>query len=252
MISFCFSPEGQTFRSRASLHAFLLKNGKGHIDINVFNFTASKDKTITKCQILPSQVKQRKKNKKQQETTQARTEILDPPSYKYKKALSSHKGTNEEIAMSRKDADHNKNDIEEITHVLEFARNKTEETVKCCIQATPSAPVDKLQKCPQRFGLLKEKLFRLAPCSNQNTLIVHKDKLGDSQLSVPTVNVEPASESVGEDKDEQARDEIQIHTKGDDKPASAQDADSHRDVAEEVLPDNTGGSCTPVRDSQNS
>ncbi|XP_070766993.1 methyl-CpG-binding domain protein 4 [Enoplosus armatus] len=251
------SPQGLKFRSRASLHAFLLKDGEGNLDINLFDFTVSKGDDVT----TPSQVKQRRRKKKhadgQQEET---TGILDPPPNKSKRGSSSITCTKEGKVKSAEDTNHINTDIvlEEITHVLEVCSDKTDETVKCCIQAAPSTTVDDitLQKSPHRVGLLREKLLRLAPSSNQqNTFIVHKDEqAADSQPSVPTLIVETATESVSEGEDERGGDEIQIHSQGDNKPNSelVADADSHRHVEEEVLlPDITGGSCTPVRDSQN-
>lgn len=259
---FCLSPQGQKFRSRASLHAFLLKNKDEILDISVFDFTTPKDKSITTPQILPSQVKQRRTKKKladgQQETAQDATEILDPPPNKSKKVPSYRRSTKQEKVKNTKDMKPINTDIvlEEVTHGLEVRGDKTEETEKCCIHVTPSASVQDVrpQNSLQRVGLLREKLFRLAPSSNQNTLIVHEDEKVVSPPSLPTLNVEPATESESEDEDERGRDETQIHSKGDNKPSSEleADADSQRHVEEEVLPDNTGGSCTPVRDSQNS
>lgn len=230
------------------------------MDINLFHFTASKGDGVT----TPSQVKQRRRRKKhadgQQEKTEDVEEILDPPPNKSKRASSSLKSTKEEKEHSVEDTNHLNTGIvlEKITHVHEVCSDKTDETVKCCVQAAPSPTVDdaKLQKSPQRVGLLREKLLRLAPSSEQqNTLVVHEDEQADSQPSVPTLNVEPATESENEGEDERGGDEIQIHSKGDNKPNSKLEAaaDSHRDVGEEVLlPDITGGSCTQVRDSQNS
>ncbi|GAA6216402.1 methyl-CpG-binding domain protein 4 [Lates japonicus] len=245
------SPKGQKFRSRASLHAFLLKNGEGSLDINLFDFTTSRDDVITSSQILPSQIKQKKKHADagQQETTQDATEILDPPPNKSKRASSSCRSTEEETVKSADDTNHTDTEIslEEATHVLEVCRGKTDK---------PSAAVDdvKLQKSPQRVGL-REKLLRLAPSSTQkNTSCVHKEEQTGLQPSVPTVNVEPATESENEGEDEQGREEIQIHSKGDNRPNPETEtgADSRRDVEEEVLlPDIAGRSCTPVRDSQN-
>ncbi|XP_037629864.1 methyl-CpG-binding domain protein 4 [Sebastes umbrosus] len=229
------SPQGKKFRSRSSLHAFLLKDGEGNLDINLFDFTTSKDDVVTTSQLLPSRVKQRRKKKRhadgQQETTEGVTEILDPPPNKSKRASSS----------LRSDAKHKK---------VKSA------TVKCCKQAAPSATEDdvKLQRSPQRAGQLREKLLRLAPSSNQqNTLIVHKDDEKEEDLlpSVPTLNVEPATESENEGEDERGGDEIQ--SEGGNKPNSELEADSYKDEEEEVLlvPDITSGSCTQVRDSQN-
>ncbi|XP_039655815.1 methyl-CpG-binding domain protein 4 isoform X3 [Perca fluviatilis] len=224
------SPQGQKFRSRASLHAFLLKDGEGNLDINLFDFTTSKDNVVTTSQLLPSQVKQRRRKKRHADGQQMTTEDATPPN-KSKRAPSS-------LRSETKD------------------RKVKSATVKCCIQAAPTSTEDdvKLQKSPQS---LREKLLRLAPSSNQqNTLIVHKDEEADSQPSVPTLNVEPAteSESENEGEDERGGDEIQIHSKGDNKSNSELEAvaESHRDEEGEVLlPDITGGGCTPVRDSQN-
>lgn len=63
----CFSsPQGLRFRSRSSLHAFLLENADWNLDINLFDFTASKVTDV-------SSVKQTKAKKKRS------TEILDAP-----------------------------------------------------------------------------------------------------------------------------------------------------------------------------
>lgn len=165
------------------------------------------------------------------------TEILDPPPNKSKRASSTLKKKNIKLSEDAKDIN---TDIalEEIPHVGE-------------IQGAPSPTVDDatVQKSPQRVGLLREKLLRLAPTSNQQkTLIVHKHTQADSQPSVPSLNVEPATESENEGEDERDRDEIQIHRKGDNEPNSEQET-----VEEEVLlPDITSGGCTRVRESQNS
>lgn len=211
------SPQGRKFRSRASLHTFLLKDGEGILDINLFDFTASKGDVVT----VPSQVKQSRRKKKhaagqQEQTTET---VLDSPLTKG------------------------------ITRVLEVCSDK--------IDDKPSTTVDgvKLQKSPQRVGLLREKLLRLAPSSNQqNDFIVHKeDQAADSQPSHTTLNVEAATESANESEDERGEDEIQIHGEGDNEPNSELDAnaDGHWDVEEVLLPDITGGSCTPVSNSQN-
>lgn len=252
-LSFCRSPQGQKFRSRASLHSFLLKNGEGILDISVFDFTTPKDKSIATSTALPSQAKQRTMKKHadgQKEIVQDATKNLHASPKKCKRAPSSCRSTKREKVKRVKNVNNVNTDIvfEEVTH-----RDTTEDTGKCCLQAT----VDdvKPRNSIQKVGLLREKLFRLGPSSNQNTLIVHKDsQQAVSQPSLPALNVEPATESESEGEDERGRDEIRIHSKGDNKPTSEleADADSRWDVEEEVLPDNTDGSCTPVRDSQNS
>lgn len=245
------SPDGQRFRSRASLHAFLLERGEGNLDINFFDFTASKDDVVTPSQIPPPKVKQRRRKKKhadgRQETTEDVTEMLDPPPNKSKRGSSSLRSDTRDT-KSAEDTNHVDTDID-----------KTDETVKCCLQAAPSEKVDGV-KSPQRVGLLKEKLLRLAPSNNQqNTFIVHKDEQADSQPSVPTLTLEPATESDKEGENEPDAAETQIHSKGDEegdeKPNSEPEADtcSHRDAEKEqvLLPDITDGNCTPVRDPQN-
>ncbi|XP_068996926.1 methyl-CpG-binding domain protein 4 [Embiotoca jacksoni] len=254
------SPQGQRFRSRASLHAFLLKSGDGNLDIKLFDFTTSKE-NVTSSQIVPAKVKQTRRKKKhpdgQKEITEDVTEILDPPPNESKRTSSSLRSDTED-EKSVEDVYHINSDIvpEKVTHVLQVSGDKTAETAKCCSQAAPSGMVDdvKLQRSPQRVGLLREKLLRLTPSTNQqNTLTVHKD-VNNSQPSVPTLNVEPASESENEGEDERDADKKQLHSEGVDKPNSELEAaaHSHKEVEEEVLlPDITGGSVTPVRDSQN-
>ncbi|XP_055366456.1 methyl-CpG-binding domain protein 4 isoform X2 [Betta splendens] len=237
------SPEGQTFRSKASLHAFLLQNKEDILDISVFNFSTPKEKSITRSTISTMQVKRRRKKKHadgQAETTDA-TQILEPPPNKTKKVPASHRMTQKE--KQAKDAKPISTDF------------MLDETDPCCTQAAPLASVSDVrpQNRRQRVGLLREKLFRLATSSSHNTLIVHEDEQSALQRLLPSLNVEPATESECEDEDERARDETQIHSKADDRLRSEleADADSQQHVEDEVLPDNTGRSSTPVRESQN-
>lgn len=226
------SPQGQRFRSRASLHAFLIKNGEGNLEIDLFDFTAPKDDALTPSQLLPSQVKQKRRKKinagAPQETKEDATEILDPPPNKSKKASFSLRST-----------------------------TKDRKVKSACVKSFIKAPLTKeddvkLQKSPQRSGQLREKLLRLDPPSNQQrTLIVSKDEEADSRPSAPKLNVEPATESENEGEDERGRDELQIHSKGANKSNSDLEADAEDEEEEVLLPDTTGGSCTPVRDSQN-
>ncbi|KAK5863788.1 hypothetical protein PBY51_000793 [Eleginops maclovinus] len=225
------SPQGQRFRSKPSLHAFLIKDGEGDLDIDLFDFTASKDDAVIASQLLPSRVKQKRRDKihagGEQETKEDATQILDPPPYKSKRASS-------------------------------YLKSKTKDgkvrsaSVKSCIEAAPLTKEEdvKLQKSPQRSGQLRDKLLRLAP-SNQHTVIVNKGEEADSRPSAPTLNVEPATESENEGEDERSSDELQIRSKGANKSNSELEADAEDEEEEVLLPDTTGGSRTPVRDSQN-
>uniref|UniRef100_A0A8P4G1M3 Methyl-CpG-binding domain protein 4 n=1 Tax=Dicentrarchus labrax TaxID=13489 RepID=A0A8P4G1M3_DICLA len=132
------SPQGLKFRSRASLHAFLLKHGEENLDINLFDFTALKGNDIT----TPSQVKQRGKKKKHADAQQEdATEILDPPPNKSKRASSSLRRTKDKKVRSLEDSNRINTDIvpEEIPHIPEE-------------QAAPSTTVDDvtLQRSPHR------------------------------------------------------------------------------------------------------
>lgn len=207
------------------------------MDINLFNFAASKGDEVT----APSQVKQGKRKKKHIDGQQDDTnKIINPLPNTSKRTPSTLRSIKDKKVNSSVDPNQFNIDIvtEEIPQELE-------------VQATSSSTVDDvaLQKSPQRVGLLREKLLRQAPTSNQqNALIVHKNKLADSQLSVKNVESATESENKGED-------ETQIHSRGDNKPNSKSDAvaNSHQDVEEEVLlPEITGGSGAQVRDSQNS
>lgn len=232
------------------MHAFLRENAEGSLDVSVFDFTTPKDKSITTSTIVPSQAKHRRTKKKHadglKETARDATKNLDSSPIKCRRAPSSCRRTKRDKVKCVKKVKNINTDIvfDEVTH-----GEKTEDTDKCCTQAT----VDDAEPQNSRVGLLREKLFRLGPSSNQNTSIKNNEH-AVLQPSLPALNVEPATECDSEGEDEQGRDKIQIHSKGDKKPVSEleADADSCRDVEEEVLPDNTDGSCTPVRDSQNS
>lgn len=239
------SPEGQRFRSRASLRTFLLESRRDNLDISLFDFTTSKDDVVTPSQTLPLKGKLRRGKKQpadgQQEETENETAILAPPPNKSKRAFSSLR------SETHIDADV---ELKKTACVLEVKVNgdKTAETIKGYLQALTSEKVDdvKLQKSPPRGGQLRKKLMRLALSSN------HKDEQAHLQPSVPSLNVEPATESENEGEDE--RDERRIHSKGDNNPNSDLEADggSRQDAEDDVLlPDTTDGSCTPVKDSQN-
>ncbi|XP_068585750.1 methyl-CpG-binding domain protein 4 [Cebidichthys violaceus] len=213
------SPQGQRFRSRASLHAFLLKDGEGSLDINLFDFTASKDDVGGPSQALSSKGKRRRRKKRRADGRQETTE--DSPPNKSKRA------------SSRLGGDAEDGEAQSCTRA---AASTTEDDVR-------------LRETPQRAGQLREKLLRLAPSSEQQ----HEE--ADSRPPVPTLSVEPATESEDEGEDE----ETQVYSKGEVETNSEPkaDANSHQDEEEEeeeeevLLPDVAGGSCTPVRDSQN-
>lgn len=241
-LSLCsLSPQGLRFRSRASLRAFLEKSGPGNLDINIFDFTVSKDDEIT----APSQGKQRRTKKHTAGQQEEAIEVVDLPPSKAKRASSSLKSSDKSIKSSV-DPNYLSADTvpKDIPHVLEA-------------QPAFTSTVDDvtLQRSPQRVGLLRQRLLRLAPTSNQqNALIISQKTQALSHPPAQTLNVLPLAESENKGEDEQGRVEMEIHSRGGNGPSSEQDAANIRcNVKDEVLlPENTGGSCTQVRDSQNS
>lgn len=245
---YIISPQGQKFRSRSSLQAFLLKNGEDNVDIALFDFTTSKDHVITTSQTPSSKVKERKQKK----------EMLDPPSDKSESTTPAYRNNaQQKKEKTAEDSDHKEADIvpEKITHSPEACEDGTDEAEKCCLQAVPSGiECDvNLQKTPQSMELLREKLLRLAPSSDkQNTLIVHKDVQAVSQPSVPSLNIEPATDSENEGEEELVQ--SVSHSKGENKSNSEPEADADVNLNVEdkaVSPDINGGSNSPVQNSQN-
>ncbi|XP_056278123.1 uncharacterized protein mbd4 isoform X3 [Pseudoliparis swirei] len=186
------SPQGQRFRSRASLHAFLLKDGEGILDINLFDFTASKDDVVSKG---------RRRTRKKRHAG-GRKETTDSPPSKSKRASPC-------LGSAAADGE---------------AESRTR-------AASSTAEEDDVGP-------------RESPSSRQrNTPAAHKV---DSRPPVPTLNVEPATES--EDEEEGGGGERK--DEGDCECSFDLEADSRRDE-EAAFPDTAGGSCTPVGDSQN-
>ncbi|TNN48266.1 Methyl-CpG-binding domain protein 4 [Liparis tanakae] len=179
------SPQGQRFRSRPSLHAFLLKDGEGALDINLFDFTASKDDVAVAvvASSRPVASKGRRKARKKRHAG-GRKETTDSPPSKSKRAS------------------------------------------------------------PCRADGEAESRTRAASSTAEEADVVQ----ADSRPPVPTLNVEPATESEDEDEEEGGGEEKK--GEGDRKCSFDLEADGRRDE-EAALPDTAGGSCTPVGDSQN-
>lgn len=218
------SPQGLTFRSKASLQAFLLKNGPEDLNINLFNFTASIDEEVT----TPSKARQKGRKKKHRNEQDDAPGVSDSPI---------NKGT------------------------CCAPRGPTVTTVKDSVDPDQSAPekiqkvasslsiVDDVaqQKSPQRAGLLREKILRLVP-HQQNAC---KEKPAGSS-TVPILNLEPLAEGENNGEDERGGRERQGDSRGGNESDSERSADANC-VGREVLSHGiSGGSCTQVSDSQNS
>ncbi|XP_027874144.1 methyl-CpG-binding domain protein 4 isoform X1 [Xiphophorus couchianus] len=243
---YIISPSGQRFRSKSSLHDYLLKNGGENLDINLFDFTSSKTK-FTSSETDHSKETQEKWTKKQANGQQE--QIGGKVKSVRHKSKNSSSSTRCKVSKSKV-----KPAVEDIrSNILQ--EDIAEEAEQISSQATSSSDLaddDDTHKSPRRVGLLREKILRLAPSSDQrNTFLpAHRNQLANTPPLVPTLSVEAATESEDESENVANTDVAQAHSKGDKSNSEVVDnADSHRE--EEVLPDNSGGSCTPVRDSHN-
>lgn len=219
------SPHGLKFRSKASLQAFLLKNGQEDLNINLFNFTASKDHEVT----TPSIARQKGKTKKHDnEQPDDATGVSDSPLNKSARTCSELRGSTVKAVKDSVDL---------------IGKEKIKK-----VQSTSSIVEDVAQpQSPHRTGLLREKILRLVP-KQQNAC---KDSPAGSSL-VPTLNLEPPAEGENKEEDERGGKERQVDSRGG-KGADSEHHAGVNSVGMEVLsPEISGGSSTEVADSQNS
>lgn len=160
---YILSPQGQRFRSRTSLQAFLLKTGEKNVDIAVFDFTVPKGHVSSSSQAPSSKIKKKQKQKKESlesGSTTSGAEILP----------------------------------EKITHSPDIRGDRSDETEKRCLRAVPSGiQCDmKLERTHQSVELRDK----------YNTLVAHEEAQVDSQPSVPTLNFTPATDSENEGEEE--------------------------------------------------
>lgn len=216
------SPQGLKFRSKASLQAFLLKNGHEDININLFNFTASIDDEVTK----PSRARKQGRKKKQRNEDDA-PGVSDSPVNKTCSALRGHT-------------------VSPVSDSVDPDQSAAEK-----IQQAPSSlsVVDDVaqQKSPHRAGLLREKILRLVPN--------HQNACGEKPAgspSVPILNLEPPAEGENKSEDERGGRERQGDSRGGEESDLERDAGANCVGTEVLSPEISGGGCTQVSDSQNS
>lgn len=198
------------------------------MDINLFNFTASKGDEVT----TSSQVKKRGRKKKHENTPQD-DELSDPPSDKSARVSHSLAGTTDNKIKGCVDPNNSNVDIvpEENPHDPEASSSIMDDVA--------------LQAGPRRLGLLKEKLLRQVP-KGQNALSAHRDE----QVSAPALNVDTPTDS--ENEEDRGGKTREIHRRGGKEPGSKLAAGVNGVEAEVVSSEITGGSCTQMTDSQNS
>ncbi|XP_012719404.2 methyl-CpG-binding domain protein 4 [Fundulus heteroclitus] len=246
---YVISPSGQKFRSKASLHAYLLKNGGENADKNLFDFTLSKY-NFTCSETDHFKGKQRRQKKNQADGQQEKVDgKVKSPKQKSKRASSSSRCETGDRKVKPAEEAVNSNILQT---TLE---NITEETEQNCSQAAPSSysvDNDDANESPRRVGLLREKILRLAPSSDQrDTFPAQRNREANSQPLVLTPSVEAAADSENESENAADTDVGQHHSKGGNKSNSEAVGNADRHEEEEVQPDSCGGSCTPVRGSQN-
>lgn len=215
---YIISPQGLRFRSRASLHAFLLENPDGNLEINLFDFTASKSDTV--ADVSRAGKKTRTRKKPPDRSQEASTEILDgPPSGRDSSTFGPARDEDDEASAGPCQAESDAAPVK--------------------IQPLSEAESAPGQRSPQRAASLREKLLKLVPAGSQQNSSPAADAEQAAASQPPSV--EPAAES---EKEEEA----QIHRGGDDGSNSDRDAVANGscDVEEVLLPE-----VTAARESQN-
>ncbi|KAM8830456.1 methyl-CpG-binding domain protein 4 isoform 1-T6 [Synchiropus picturatus] len=208
---YIISPSGRKFRSRASLQAFLSKQDDGSINIDLFKFTTPKQRPSV--ELPSSQKKPRRKNQRLVKDHFAGA--LHPADI----TCSNHSDCPGDMKSST---------------VLDMSNDLQTRGAQNLLMTTEDN--HKTQRSPQRVGLLKEKLLRLADS------VAQPESLGEKTQPCDVVALEGECEEG----------EIQIHTPGNNNSDPAVGADSRHDLEEEAaLPDITGGSGTLERSSQN-
>lgn len=223
VISFCFSsPQGPRFRSKASLHAFLLENPDGNLHINLFDFTASKSDRAADV----SSVKQtRTKRKPPGRPQEASTEIMDaPPSDRDSTTVGPAEPDEAPVGSCQM------------------------KTAPVKIQIVSEAESEPGQTSPQKAASLREKLLKLVPPASRQ----YTSPAAAAASQPPSEEPAAESENEGEDErggEEEEEEEVQIRRGGDDGSKSDGDAAANGgcDVEEVLLPE-----VTAARESQNS
>lgn len=217
------SPDGQRFRSKVSLQAFLQKSGEGNFDISLFDFSPTL-KSATNSSSFFTQTKVRSEKTVARDRRKKIMEMPEEPTIK----------SNDEMfpnnceTKSKEDDNHIDPDIPDVCTWHENTNS------------LETAVVNEVKSSPHRGGLLKEKLLTLTTVKDKDTALSHP--LG------PCLFVQLASES------EKKRDMALIHGEGDKKPITEPGIvnSSSPDLEEQVLlPGVSEGTRTPVRNSQN-
>lgn len=221
------SPQGLKFRSKASLQAFLLKNGQEDLNINLFNFTASIDDEVTTHSKARQKGRKKKHKNEQQDDAPG---VSDSPLNKAAGTCYAPRGPIVTTVKDSADPDQSTPEkIQKVPSSLSIVGDVAQ------------------QKSPHRAGLLREKILRLVP-NQQNS---RKENPAGSP-SVPILSLEPPAEGENNSQDERGGRERQADSRGGNESDSEHDASANCVGTEVLSPEISGGSCTQVSDSQNS
>lgn len=193
------------------------------MDINLFDFTASKSDTV--ADVSRAGKKTRTRKKPPDRSQEASTEILDgPPSGRDSSTFGPARDEDDEASAGPCQVESDAAPVK--------------------IQPESEAESAPGQRSPQRAASLREKLLKLVPAGSQQNSSPAADAERAAASQPPSV--EPAAES---EKEEEEEEEAQIRRGGDDGSNSDRDAVANGgcDVEEVLLPE-----VTAARESQNS
>ncbi|XP_046895397.1 methyl-CpG-binding domain protein 4 isoform X2 [Hypomesus transpacificus] len=263
------SPQGQRFRSRVSLQAFLLQDEGRDLHMEHFDFSTKGGGAETPLS-LACQEGQKKETRQKERRGKLSNSRKQAPSSTSCRQRTRHR---DQITILTQQSSDTAPFVRD-THHRDATRSCTDAGIpppdihkdvpqrnthnlsskdkdgSYSADKGPSATEDViLESSPQRKGLLREKLLRLAqPADPLDPSIGQQEKLIVSQLPAPVVTIQSATESEGEDEGLAEGKEVR---KPDAKGEVMGDLETEVPEQVELLssPETTGGSPTLVIDS---
>ncbi|XP_067096740.1 methyl-CpG-binding domain protein 4 [Osmerus mordax] len=261
------SPQGQRFRSRASLQAFLLQDEGRDLHVEHFDFSTKGGGAETPLSLAcqEGQKRETRQKERQEKLPNSRKQAALSTSCRQRTRhrdqitilTQQSSDTAPFVRDNHRDAtrsctdtgipppDINKDIPQRNTHDLSSKDKDGSDSA----EKGSSAAEDVILESPQRKRLLREKILRLPrPADPLDPSIGQQEKRTVSQLPAPVVTIQSATESEGEDEGLVEGEKVR-------KPDAKGEAmgDLETEVPEQVellsSPETTGGSPTPVIDS---
>ncbi|CAL8257987.1 unnamed protein product [Gadus morhua 'NCC'] len=273
------SSQGKTFRSKASLQAFLLKDGEGGLHVDLFDFSTSQDGVRHTSLAVPVDKRQRRGKlatvaKKLEIKSESLTELSDLLPSKMDRKKSSPTRTEHQKAFASKQTldvspiikgqiveKAEKVDIGTVKNMQVFSRGGRCDTMnagECLTQSVSLTSLGDSQPESNLRGRLREKLFKpsAAPASQANTWQRPENtQPGPPPLAI-IVTVDAAGQRVSEAEAEQGRYEEKIPVEEELKTLSEFQCANreNENVKEEgsLSPDTPDECCSPARERQKS